>query len=42
VSRLIGLILATCIIALWGVIFMCVCRVVTGQWWMTDDIGETK
>lgn len=30
--------LAACILALWGLVFMCVCRVLTGQWWMTDDI----
>lgn len=29
---------AALIVAIWGLIFMCICRVTTGQWWMTDDI----
>lgn len=33
-----GLLTAITIVAVWGLIFMCVCRAVTGQWWMTDDI----
>lgn len=33
-----GFLTSACILALWGLVFMCVCRVLTGQWWMTDDI----
>lgn len=38
ILRGIGLLTAVLIVAVWGLIFMCVCRVCTGQWWMTDDI----
>lgn len=37
-GHLLGALLATAIIAIWGLLFVCVCRVVTGKWWMTDDI----
>lgn len=36
--HLLAALLAAAIIALWGLVWMVVCRVVTGQWWMTDDI----
>lgn len=38
VHHLIAALVGAVIIALWGLVFMCVCRVVTGKWWMTDDI----
>ena len=36
--HLLGALVGIFILALWGLVFMCVCRVLTGQWWMTDDI----
>ena len=33
-----GFLTAFVIVAVWGLVFMCICRVLTGQWWMTDDI----
>ena len=38
IHHILGALLAACILVLWGLVFMCVCRVLTGQWWMTDDI----
>lgn len=38
IHHILGALIAAFIIAVWGLIFMVVCRVKTGQWWMTDDI----
>lgn len=38
ILRGMGVLVAVLIVALWGLIFMCICRVVTGQWWMRDDV----
>ena len=37
-TRLIAIPFCIAILAIWGLVFMCACRVLTGQWWMTDDI----
>ena len=38
ILRGLGFATAFVIVAAWGLIFMVICRVCTGQWWMTDDI----
>ena len=38
IGHILGALVAACIVAAWGVIFMCYCRVKTGQWW----IGEKR
>ncbi len=38
--HILGAALAVIIMAVWAVIFMCICRVRTGQWWMNQ--GEYK
>jgi hypothetical protein len=36
--HLIAALIGAVIIAVYGLVFMCMCRVTAGQWWMTDDI----
>ena len=43
--NILGALVAAVIVAAWGVIFMCYCRVKTGQWWIdgTETFnGEMK
>jgi hypothetical protein len=38
IHHILAALLAAAIIAVWGLVFMVICRVTTGKWWMTDDI----